>query len=139
MMGNNGDPGGAGNNDHAGIKENLKFTSVLSPDPSSASFFIDEQGGNTSANTSIDDGYYAVDYTAIGQTWRNVPASRHGNHGQFSFADGHVSIMKWVEPKTQTLQGLGPSSGMRPDADLRQIWLSTYPAGGYPGKPSPWN
>ena len=139
MMGDNGDPGGTGNQDHVGIKENLKFTSVLHPDPSSASFFIDEQGGNTSATTSIDDGYYAVDFTAVGPAWRNVPASRHGNHGQFSFADGHVSMIKWVEPKTQFLKGLDDNSAQRPDADLHQIWLSTYSVGGYPGKPNPWN
>jgi len=139
MMGNNGDPGGQNNQDHVGIKENLKFTSVLNPDPTSASFFIDEQGGNTSATTSIDDGYYAIDYSAIGGTWRNVPASRHGNHGQFSFADGHVSIMKWLEPTTQNLKGLNAISNQRPDADLHQVWSSTYPAGGYLGKPNPWH
>jgi prepilin-type processing-associated H-X9-DG protein len=96
---------------HVGIKENTKFASVLNPGPSSASFFVDEQGGSTPATTSIDDGYYAVNFQDIGPTWRNVPASRHGNHGQFSFADGHVGIMKWVEPGTQYLQGLNANSG----------------------------
>ena len=45
MMGDNGDPGGTNDNVHTGIQENIKFTSVLNPDPSSASFFVDEQGG----------------------------------------------------------------------------------------------
>ena len=138
MMGFNNDPGGNGNQVHVGIKENTKFTAVRDPNPSSASFFIDEQGGNTSANTSVDDGYYAVDFSDIGPTWRNVPASRHGNHGQFSFADGHVGSMKWLESKTQHLQGLNASSGKEPDRDLRQIWMSTYPDGGYPNYRSPW-
>ena len=139
MMGNNNDPGGVNNQVHVGIKENTKFAQVLNPNPSSASFFIDEQGGNTPATTSIDDGYFAVDFQDIGPTWRNVPASRHGNHGQFSFADGHVGIMKWKMAGTQYLQGLSANSGKRPDFDLQQLWLSTYNVGGYPGKLNPWN
>jgi prepilin-type N-terminal cleavage/methylation domain-containing protein/prepilin-type processing-associated H-X9-DG protein len=136
-----GDNQGTGNFIHPGIKENIKFTSIQTPNPSDASFFIDEQSGNTPEATSIDDGYYAVSYSAIGPNWQNVPASRHGNHGQFSFADGHVGNMKWTQPKTQYLQGWNgaASSGKRPDLDLKQVWLSTYPDGGYPGKLSPWN
>ena len=139
MMGNNNDPGGVNNQVHVGIKENTKFASVLNPSPSSASFFVDEQGGSTPATTSIDDGYYAVNFQDIGPTWRNVSASRHGDHGQYSFADGHVGIMKWVEPNTQYLQGLNANSGKRPDFDLQQLWLSTYNVAGYPGKLNPWN
>ncbi|HWF20247.1 MAG TPA: prepilin-type N-terminal cleavage/methylation domain-containing protein [Verrucomicrobiae bacterium] len=141
MMGDNNDPGGTGDNVHAGIKENIKFTSVVNPGPSDASFFIDEQAGSTPTTTSIDDGYFAVSYNAIGPTWQNVPASRHGNHGQISFADGHAGVMKWRGAKTQYLQGWNgaANSGVRPDLDLQQLWLSTYAIGGYPGKPSPWN
>ncbi|MGC9943007.1 MAG: prepilin-type N-terminal cleavage/methylation domain-containing protein [Verrucomicrobiota bacterium] len=139
MMGNNNDPGGVNNQVHVGIKENTKFASVLNPGPSNASFFVDEQGGSTPATTSIDDGYYAVNFQDIGPTWRNVSASRHGDHGQYSFADGHVGIMKWVEPGTQYLQGLNANSGKRPDFDLQQLWLSTYNVAGYPGRLNPWN
>ncbi len=99
MMGDNGDPGGAANNVHPGIPENQKLTSIRNPGPFFASFFVDEQAGSTPDTTSIDDGYYAVNYKDIGSKWRNVPASRHGNYGQFSFADGHAAIMKWVSPK----------------------------------------
>jgi prepilin-type N-terminal cleavage/methylation domain-containing protein/prepilin-type processing-associated H-X9-DG protein len=135
MMGNNGGNDGV----HPGIIENLKFASIRSPDPASASFFVDEQGGNMQSNTSIDDGYFAVDFGVIGPKWQNVPASRHGNFGQFSFADGHVGIMKWRGPKTQYLQGLNANSGKEPDVDLNQVWMSTYASGGYPGHASPWN
>jgi prepilin-type N-terminal cleavage/methylation domain-containing protein/prepilin-type processing-associated H-X9-DG protein len=140
MMGWNGEVSGAnnGNSDHDGINENIKFTSIRNPGPSDASFFVDEQGGSTSATTSIDDGYYSVNFKDIGAAWRNVSASRHGNYGQISFADGHVGIIKWQEPKTQYLQGLGASSGSRPDFDLQKLWLSTYSSGGYSGHPSPW-
>jgi prepilin-type N-terminal cleavage/methylation domain-containing protein/prepilin-type processing-associated H-X9-DG protein len=143
MMGWNGEAAGQnnGNSDHDGINENIKFTSIRDPGPADASFFVDEQGGSTPATTSIDDGYFAVNFQSIGPSWRNVPASRHGNRGQFSFADGHASVMKWTEPKTQYLQGWGgaANSGLRPDFDLQKLWLSTYATGGYPGKPNPWN
>jgi prepilin-type N-terminal cleavage/methylation domain-containing protein/prepilin-type processing-associated H-X9-DG protein len=136
MMGDNGPPNG----DHSGIRENLKFASITDPGPSAALFFVDEQSdpGSLPSNSSIDDGYYAVDYTATGQTWRNVPASRHGNFGQFSFADGHTDKMKWREPRTRNLKGRDASSGVFKDRDLHQIWSATYAAGGYPGYPSPW-
>jgi prepilin-type processing-associated H-X9-DG protein len=137
MMGNNG---GTALDVHPGIQENFKFTSIRDPNPSGASFFIDEQSNPnpTAANNSIDDGYYAVQFNQTGQVWRNVPASRHGNNGQFSFADGHVEKMRWRESKTQKLQGRNASSGVFKDRDLHQIWSTTYAAGGYPGIPSPW-
>ena len=140
MMGPNGSLDTANNNPHPNIKEHLKFTTVLNPNQSSAMFFVDEQGGNTEETTSIDDGYYAVNFADKGDIWRNVPASRHGNIGQFSFADAHAGILKWVEPRTQFLQGINASSGVFTDEDLHQIWSATYPQGGYPGTagPGPW-
>jgi len=143
MMGNN--LGAAGSGDHSGIKENLKFSSVRDPGPSDAFIFVGEQGGaNPSTDyTSIDDGYYAVGYTMTGPLWWSTPESRHGNHGQFSYADGHAGIIKWSEPKTQYLTGniggtQGHNLGATKDVDLHKIWSATYAAGGYPGLPSPW-
>ena len=135
MTGNNGttDLG-----DHTGIQENLKFASIRNPDPTVASLFVDEQADPTDDNGSIDDGYFAVNFPATGQVWRNVPASRHGNHGQLSFADGHAGIMKWMEPTTQNLKGPNCQFGVLKDKDLHQVWSSTYAEGGYPGHPSPW-
>jgi prepilin-type N-terminal cleavage/methylation domain-containing protein/prepilin-type processing-associated H-X9-DG protein len=133
MMGDNGNVTDV----HPGIKENLKLSSVQNPGSSAAAFFVDEQSDPVGAS-SIDDGYYAVNFADTGQTWRNVPASRHGNFGQLSFADGHAEKMKWLEPKTKTLKGRGASSGAFKDRDLHQIWSSTYASGGYPGNPSPW-
>ena len=141
MMGSNGSLKGSASDPHPGIMENLKFTSIRDPGPSKASFFVDEQTepSATGAKNSLDDGYYAVDFTATGRAWRNAPASRHGNYGQFSFADGHAGIMKWLEPGTQKLQGIGDSThGQFKDRDLHQVWSSTYAEGGYSGHPSPW-
>ena len=137
MMGANG---GTAIDVHPGITENTKLSAVRNPDPSGASFFIDEQSDSSSIaiNSSIDDGYYAINFKDTGQVWRNVPASRHGNYGQFSFADGHVDKRKWKERKTRTLKGLNASSGVFKDRDLHQMWSMTYAEGGYPGYPSPW-
>jgi prepilin-type N-terminal cleavage/methylation domain-containing protein/prepilin-type processing-associated H-X9-DG protein len=138
MMGSNGGLKGAANDPHPGIMENVKFTSIRDPGPSAASLFVDEQTDPSLASkNSLDDGYYAVDFTATGRAWRNCPASRHGNYGQFSFADGHSGIMKWLEPNTKNLQGLDDSvHGQFKDRDLHQVWLSTYSASS-PGNPWP--
>jgi prepilin-type N-terminal cleavage/methylation domain-containing protein/prepilin-type processing-associated H-X9-DG protein len=138
MMGNNeGTAAGV----HAGILENLKFTGIQSPSPSEALFFVDEQTGAYSTNTSLDDCYFALDAahgdpayggsTGNKHTWRNVPSSRHGNFGQFSFGDGHVGRIHWVEAKTQTLQGGYAAGTATVDRDLQQVWQSIYPPNGW--------
>ena len=147
MMGNNlntthdvhGAPGTANY-----VRENMKFTDVKSPGPSDASFFWDEQSTANAATSSIDDGYFAIDCNPSGApgSWRNIPASRHGNGGQSSYADGHVQRMKWLETKTQYLQraiGTGVGSLVLAttsyfghyDRDLYQLFISTYPAKGW--------
>jgi prepilin-type N-terminal cleavage/methylation domain-containing protein/prepilin-type processing-associated H-X9-DG protein len=140
MMGANE---GFGADVHPGIKENLKLSSVRAPGPSSASLFVDEQSSASplSSLTSIDDGYYAIDSgngsqtTYNSQQWRNVPASRHGNFGQFSYADGHADKIKWLEPDTHLLQGLNASSAEFNNTDKHQLWLTTYASGSVPGVP----
>jgi len=131
MMGNNFGIIGV----HDGIVEHKTFSSIRSPAPANATLFIDEQSSSSPSKTSIDDGYFAVDAYDTGPTWRNVPASRHGNFGQMSFADGHVGYMKWVVPSTQTLQGLNANSGVSLNADIKQLWLSTYASGTVAGVP----
>jgi prepilin-type N-terminal cleavage/methylation domain-containing protein/prepilin-type processing-associated H-X9-DG protein len=140
MMGNNL---GFGGDVHPGIKEHLKFTSVRQPGPADASFFIEEQSSASplASKTSIDDGFFAVDSgsgsqtTYNSQTWRNVPSSRHGNHAQLSYADGHAGILKWRVPSTSKLEGLNASSGVFNNEDRRQLWLTTYASGSVPGVP----
>jgi len=141
MMGSNN---GFGSDCHPGTQENLKFSSVKNPGPADASFFLDEQCSASPAlnQTSIDDGFFAVDSGAPGshttynsQIWRNAPASRHGNFGQMSFADGHADKMRWVVGSTHTLMGLDANSGVFNNTDRRTLWLSTYASGSIPGVP----
>jgi len=139
MMGDNVLPRG----DHNGISANLKFTSIRDPNPAAAWLYVDEQADPNDINGSIDDGYYAIVFSATGPTWLNVPASRHGNYGQFSYADGHSAKMKWVRKQTQYLYGINapqPGSGLfgtAGDPDLHQVWNATYAQGGYPGYSAP--
>lgn len=120
---------------HYGLLENLKFSSVVDPGPAAASYFWEEQGNAIPTQSSIDDGYFGIEYAGIEPAgdWRNIPASRHGNFGHCSFADGHVAPMKWLEKGTQYMvnQGDGTdvyyASGLANDRDLEQVWKSIYP------------
>jgi prepilin-type processing-associated H-X9-DG protein len=130
MNGMMGDNLGTATDVHPGIAENKKFLNVQNPGASQASLFIDEQSDSTPALSSIDDGYYAIDYAGKGPTWRNIPASRPGNGGQLSFADGHAQRFKWLESSTRNLKGNSRSGGpaavtVFKDRDLEQLWKST--------------
>jgi len=131
MNGMMGDNLGTAADVHPGIIENKKFSMVRNPGASQASLLIDEQADPAPSLSSIDDGYYAVEYASKGPTWRNIPASRHGNGGQLSFADGHAQRLKWLEPTTQSLRGNGRSGAAAvtkfKDRDIEQLWKSTYP------------
>jgi len=121
---------------HTGYTENRKFADIMDPPPSTAMFFIDEQGTASPALTSIDDGYFAVDSDTKGPGWRNIPSSRHGNIGQLSYADGHAQSIRWLRGSTLTLQGNSRGSPFAAvtvyhDADLGQLWRASYPPGAW--------
>jgi prepilin-type N-terminal cleavage/methylation domain-containing protein/prepilin-type processing-associated H-X9-DG protein len=135
MMGDNG-PTAA--DVHPGIKEYRKLAEIKNPSPSMASFFFDEQSDPNPALCSIDDGYYAIESATarLSGNWRNLPASRHGNGGQISFADGHAQKLKWLEGTTQKLKGSSRGSNVAAhtkanDRDLQQLYYSTYPPEGW--------
>src|SRR5690606_22218734 len=97
----NGRMGSDVNTVNPGVASFKKLSSINKPGPSDAFVFVDEEGD------SIDDGYFAV--IAIGSNtghWQNTPASRHGNSGQVSFADGHAEFWRWKEGTTKNLKGL---------------------------------
>jgi prepilin-type N-terminal cleavage/methylation domain-containing protein/prepilin-type processing-associated H-X9-DG protein len=126
MMGSNGKTAAA--DIHPDYGENTKFANIKSPGPSDALFFVDEADSPIPADCSIDDGYFAEHEDASGTQpkiqWGNWNASRHGNGGDFSFADGHASFHKWVESKTEFLTGLnqGGAAGTPPE-DLDLLWV----------------
>jgi len=110
---------------HGGVMENFKFVLVTDPGPASAIFFVDEQAteSTSSSQTSVDDGYFAVNLT--GNTWQNSPGSRHGNGGTFSFADGHAEFWKWYEAITRNARGWYVPTAPN-DRDLRRAKEATY-------------
>jgi prepilin-type N-terminal cleavage/methylation domain-containing protein/prepilin-type processing-associated H-X9-DG protein len=110
---------------HPGVPANLKFSQIYLPGPANANLFVDEQSASDPAATSIDDGYFAVNLTLT--SWQNIPASRHGDGGVLSFADGHVEFWKWREGSTRKLQRNFAMS-VPNDRDLRRIKEATYPA-----------
>ncbi len=81
---------------HPGIPENRKFSDIKDPGSSLANFFVDEDAD------SIDDGYFA------------------------SFADDHVQMWRWLEPKTKLLKGLNAPT-IPGDRDLRRLKEASYP------------
>jgi len=118
---------------HPGIKENLKFSDVRSPGPSDALFFLDEQSDPKDlfgGSSSIDDGDFGV-FTVGVITWPNCPATRHGNGGTLSFADGRSEQWRWREATTSKAKGLS-APGTRPlDRDIRRFQQACYAPGAY--------
>ena len=110
---------------HGGVMERLKFTQVQNPGPATAMFFVDEQAtASTSTSlTSVDDGYFAVNLAGL--VWQNSPGSRHGNAGQFSFADGHVESHRWQEAGTRNVKGWY-ATAVSGDRDLRWAKEASY-------------
>ena len=96
-----------------------KFSSIIRPDPSQAMVFVDEQAD------SIDDGYFAVQAAPPRWVWQNSPASRHGNGGVLSFADGHSEQWRWFESHTQTFKGTDKAVKAG-DRDLHRFHQATY-------------
>ncbi len=96
-----------------------KMTDINRPGPAQANVFIDEEAH------SIDDGFFAVRALPNVWLWQNAPASRHGNGGLVSFADGHAEVWRWREPTTAKLSGLDRPA--RPgDRDLQRFKDATY-------------
>jgi prepilin-type processing-associated H-X9-DG protein len=78
-----------------------KLTAILDPAPAQLIAFLDVHEDEI-IDTEFGmptQGYGAWDY---GTAWWDVPANRHNNGCNFSFADGHVEHWKWQVPKVVT-------------------------------------
>jgi prepilin-type N-terminal cleavage/methylation domain-containing protein/prepilin-type processing-associated H-X9-DG protein len=103
-----------------------KLSSINRPVPASANVFVDENTDPIPDRCSLDDGYFAVRADVLNAGfWQNTPASRHGNNGQVSFADGHAERWRWVEPTTAKLWGRDQTTRVG-DRDLERFRLATY-------------
>jgi prepilin-type N-terminal cleavage/methylation domain-containing protein/prepilin-type processing-associated H-X9-DG protein len=132
MMGNNEGTTGV----HPNLTEFTKFAAIMNPYPSAASLFWEEQASAFPISTSLDDGYFCLNLTQRSPDWRNFPGSRHGNHGQLSYADGHAAQMRWLMSTTQkavvnTVGAYGSDVYAQTvpfDKDYEQVWLTMYPS-----------
>jgi prepilin-type N-terminal cleavage/methylation domain-containing protein/prepilin-type processing-associated H-X9-DG protein len=67
-----------------------KDTDITRPGPSMTYVFIDEN------EKSINDAFFICNPTQV-NWWQDVPATRHGNAGSLSFADGHSEMRRWTD------------------------------------------
>ena len=87
-----------------------KFTAIRKPVPSELIVFIDVH-----ENEILDTQFgipVSLDSFDLGYWW-DVPANRHGQGCNFSFADGHVEHWKWKVPKSVTV----PRGSVQPVAN----------------------
>jgi prepilin-type N-terminal cleavage/methylation domain-containing protein/prepilin-type processing-associated H-X9-DG protein len=91
MVGNAGELSSSGvNTNNPDYIQFFKMSQI--PHPSEIFVFLDEHPD------SINDGYFLErDYYP---EWHDLPASYHNGSAAFSFADGHSSLHRWVEPIT---------------------------------------
>jgi prepilin-type N-terminal cleavage/methylation domain-containing protein/prepilin-type processing-associated H-X9-DG protein len=121
---------------HPNLRENRKFSDVRLPGPATAFFFVDEQSDPNDLTgydnkSSIDDGCFAVNSATGFVEWQNSPASRHGDGGTLSFADGHAEFWKWFEAKTHLLTGINVQGTPPRDRDLERFREASFAPGTY--------
>jgi len=90
-----------------------KFTQIKNPNPSACMVFIDEH------EDTLIDAQFGMPTLNYGNrnTWWDMPASRHNQAGNLSFADGHVEHWRWRVPKVFGGWTAYIASGERPDYD----------------------
>ena len=79
--------------------------------------FVEERDPQSAFNLN------GFDVPLAGETWNDFPANFHRNRSNLGFADGHVELYVFKDPRTGQLQAKGtPSAG---NGDLRQFqdWL----------------
>jgi prepilin-type processing-associated H-X9-DG protein len=89
---------------------------MTKPPPALTIVFLDE------SPLSINDGYFFI--AATGNTWTDVPASRHSRGCNFSFADGHAEHWRWLDPRTVTLTP-GATTANNPDLQRMQAAIAS--------------
>jgi prepilin-type processing-associated H-X9-DG protein len=90
-----------------------RFCQIRSPGPESVFVFIDED------ERSNDNGGFGL-IRSPDDHWVNLPSDRHGKMGSLSFADGHVSKIRWRYEKKFSYYGQ-PAANAADLADLRSL------------------
>ena len=93
-----------------------KESDIDNPPPSKLLFFVDVH------EDSILDSHFGIPprgsiYDEEPPRWWDLPANRHSQGGNFSFADGHVEHWRWVRPKFFT----EPGQLVRQDGEIQDF------------------
>ena len=101
---------------------------IQDPGPARAAVFVDE---NEKSIQQSAFGINAPDRLTLFETplwtWISFPATRHGQAGVLSFADGHVEVWRWVEPNTAAIDRMNGWTVVKPavantDRDLGRLF-----------------
>jgi len=71
---------------------------------------------------SSDDAYFAGS-PGLPNYWINASATRHGNRGGLSFADGHSEIKRWTDKYVLHTPTVGGSSFPSDPTSTDNAWL----------------
>ncbi len=74
-----------------------KLDQVVDPSPSGLAVILDEDA------FSLNDGQFA--FGMLQPEWIDWPGTRHNTGANISFADGHVVLFSWVDPRTVVKNG----------------------------------
>lgn len=88
-----------------------KLTTILQPSPSQLFVFIDEHP-DTMFDAQFGNPAGAPVYDVV---WFDMPADRHSQGANLSFADGHSERWGWKVPKTFQFLGQPPTAQDMPD------------------------
>jgi len=106
------------------LAQRQKYSEVLIPGPSDVLVFIDEHEQSIydgEFHVSQADPYNARTQSSSGEgdsnTWLKLPADRHNQGANLSFADGHVQSHHWQAPKKFS----GYNSPAARGADLQDL------------------
>ena len=76
-----------------------KFSQITNPAPSQLFVFIDEN------EATMYDAQFGYPPPNMGTVWWDMPANRHSQGANLSFADGHVEFWHWRVPKILNVPG----------------------------------
>ena len=98
-----------------------RYSQIRLPGPESVFVFIDED------EKSNDNGGFGI-LRSPDNRWVNLPSDRHGKKGSLSFADGHVSKIRWRSRKVFIYYGQ-PAANADDLGDLRSLqqWIPEPP------------
>lgn len=105
-----------------------KLSQVQKPGTSRAAVFIEENEKSIQQSAfGINAPHSLTMFNGPLWTWVSLPATRHGNAGVLSFADGHVEVWRWREANTLQIARLNDWTVMKPavpntDRDLSRFF-----------------